>query len=195
MKINHKLAVHAYKFDGCLYRTFEFPRVIFENEKYIILDLQNVRIISQAKNKKFYHSYSKKDSLWVIFKDEWYNLFVTVNEKNKIIYYFNVATPYIFEEDAIKYIDLDLDIRVVDVNTQIELIKVLDEVEFEQHATSMLYPKKLINKAIEVKDDIIEKLQNKTFQFVFNKDLFAQLDSIIKSRKGNHHGKEPRKDN
>lgn len=184
MKINHKLAVHAYKFDGSLYRTFEFPRVIFENEKYFILDLQNCRIISQAKNQKFYHSYSKRDSLWVIFKDEWYNLFITINEKNKIIYYFNVATPFIYEEDAIKYIDLDLDVRVADVNSQIEVIKVLDEKEFENHAQQMLYPKKLINKALEVKEDIISKLQNKTFQQTFNSDLFKQLDRIInKSRK------------
>jgi len=183
MKINHKLAVHAYKFNGCLYRTFEFPRVIYENEKYLILDLSNCRIISQARNQKFYHSYSKKDSLWVIFKDEWYNLFVTINDADKIIYYFNVATPYIFEEDAIKYIDLDLDIRVVDVNSQIELIKVLDQKEFEQHASQMLYPKKLINKAIEVKDDIILKLQNKDFQTVFNQELFKKLENILNKKR------------
>lgn len=190
MKLNHKLAVHAYKFDGSLYRTFEFPRVIFENDKYLILDLQNCRIISQAKNKKFYHSYSKKDSLWVIFKDEWYNLFININDKKKIIYYFNVATPYIFEEDAIKYIDLDLDVRVIDVNSQIEVIRVLDEKEFEAHANQMLYPKKLINKALEVKEDIIGKLQSKSFQGVFNSDLFKQLDKIInKPRKKNYHGK------
>lgn len=190
MKINHKLAVHAYKFDGVLYRTFEFPRVIYENNHYLILDLQNCRIISQAKNKKFYHSTSKKDSLWVIFKDEWYNLFVTINDKGHLIYYFNVATPYIFEEDAIKYIDLDLDIRVVDANTQIELIKVLDEKEFEEHAKSMLYPKKLIDKAIEVKDEIILKLQNKAFQNTFNADLFKRLQAILnKPNRKHRHGK------
>ncbi len=189
MKINHKLAVHAYKFDGVLYRTFEFPRVIYENDKYIILDLQNCRIISQAKNKKFYHSHSKKDSLWVIFKDKWYNLFVTINDRGHLIYYFNVASPYIFEEDAIKYIDLDLDIRVVDVNTQIELIKVLDEKEFEEHAKSMLYPKKLIDKALEVKEDIIINLQNKTFQNTFNQKLFEKLHNILNKSKRNRHGK------
>jgi len=183
MKLNHKLAVHAYKFNGCLYRTFEFPRVIYENDKYLILDLSNCRIISQARNQKFYHSYSKKDSLWVIFKDQWYNLFVTINDSNKIIYYFNVATPYIFEEDAIKYIDLDLDIRVVDVNSQIELIKVLDQKEFELHANQMLYPKKLINKAIEVKDEIILKLQNKDFQTVFNQELFKKLEAILNKKR------------
>ena len=184
MKINHKIAVHAYKFDGSLYRTFEFPRVIYENEKYIILDLQNCRIISQAKNQKFYHSYSKKDSLWVLFKEEWYNLFININDKNKIIYYFNVATPFLFEEDAIKYIDLDLDVRVIDVNTQIEMIRVLDEREFETHANKMLYPKKLVNKALEVTEDILYKLQTKSFQNIFNADLFKQLDKIInKSRK------------
>lgn len=190
MKINHKLAVHAYKFDGSLYRTFEFPRVIYENDEYLILDLQNCRIISQAKNQKFYHSYSKKDSLWVIFKEQWYNLFININEQNKIIYYFNVATPYIFEEDAIKYIDLDLDVRVIDANSQIEVIKVLDEKEFAAHANQMLYPKKLIDKALSVKDEIIMRLQTKAFQSVFNFDLFKHLENIInKPKKNNNYEK------
>lgn len=189
MKINHKLAVHAYKYDGCLYRTFEFPRVVYENSQYLILDLSNCRIISQAKNKKFYHSFSKKDSLWVIFKDEWYNLFVTINDSNKIIYYFNVASPYIFEEDAIKYIDLDLDIRVVDVNTKIESIKVLDEKEFEQHAREMLYPDKLIKKALDVKDEIIIKLETKFFQNVFNKALFTTLEEILNNPERKYYAK------
>ncbi len=189
MRINHKLSVHAYKFDGCLYRTFEFPRVIYENNEYIILDLQTSRVISQAKNKKFYHSSSKKDSLWVFFKDKWYNLFVTINEKGHLIYYFNVASPFIYEEDTIKYIDLDLDIRVIDVNTQIELIKVLDEKEFEEHARSMLYPKKLVDKAIEVKEQLILSLQNKAFQQTFNQQIFEKLHNILnRGKKKKHHG-------
>ena len=188
MKLNHKLAVHAYKFNGCLYRTFEFPRVVYENDKYLILDLSNCRIISQGRNQKFYHSFSKQDSLWVIFKDEWFNMFININDNNKIIYYFNVATPYIFEEDAIKYIDLDLDVRVADVGGQIEVIKVLDQHEFETHANQMLYPKKLINKALEVKEEIIERLQTKEFQKTFNKELFIQLANILNqpSRKKNN---------
>ncbi|MCQ3915332.1 MAG: hypothetical protein MJ195_00865 [Mycoplasmoidaceae bacterium] len=101
-----------------------------------------------------------------------------------------MATPYIFEEDAIKYIDLDLDVRVIDVNSQIEVIRVLDEKEFDAHAEQMLYPKKLINKAKEVKDDILQKLQTKSFQNVFNSDLFKQLDKIInKPKRKNYHGK------
>ncbi len=120
-----------------------------------------------------------------MFKDEWYNLFVTINEKNKLIFYFNVAAPYLFEEDAIKYIDLDLDVRVIDANSQIEVIKVLDEKEFEFNANQMLYPKKLIRKALEAKDDIIEKLQSKYFQNTFNFDLFKQLDKIINNQNNN----------
>ncbi|MCQ3914370.1 MAG: hypothetical protein MJ201_00895 [Mycoplasmoidaceae bacterium] len=54
----------------------------------------------------------------------------------------------------------------------------------------MLYPKKLIQKALEVKDDIIAKLQTKLFQNVFNSDLFKQLEKIInKPIRKNYHGK------
>ncbi|MCQ2747697.1 MAG: DUF402 domain-containing protein [Mycoplasmoidaceae bacterium] len=116
-------------------------------------------------------------------------MFVTINEDKKINYYFNVASPYIFEEDAIKYIDLDLDVRVIDVNSQLEIIKVLDEREFEAHAKQMLYPKKLITKSIDVKDEIIKKLENKEFQRIFNEDIFKKLEKQINTTSRKRHEK------
>lgn len=187
MNINHKIAVHAYKFNGCLYRTFEFPKIIYKNNEFIILDLSNCRVISQGKNKKFYRTHFEIDSLWVFFYEQWYNLFLNITKNNKFVYYFNVATPYLFEEDAIKYIDLDLDVRVENVNTRMEKIKVLDTLEFQKHAQLMFYPKKLINKSIDIKNQLINDLKNHKFQNQFNFAFFNMIKNFIK--KGYKHGK------
>ena len=180
MNINHKLAVHAYKFNGCLYRTFEFPKLVYKNNDFLILDLSNCRVISQGKNKKFYRSHFQINSLWIFFYEQWYNLFLNITKNNNFVYYFNVATPYLFEEDAIKYIDLDLDIRVENINTNFEKIKVLDMYEFEHHSQVMLYPKKLINKSIETKNQLINDLKSHKFQKKFNFDFFSKINNLIK---------------
>lgn len=175
-KVN-KISIHAYKFNGCLYRTFEFPKIVYENDKIIVLNLDKVRIISQGKNKKFYHSHSKNDSYWVMFKDEWYNLLVTIcNNQNKIIYYFNIATPFIYEEEAIKYIDLDLDIRLVIYgDSTSKILKVLDLNEFDFNAKRMNYPKKLIDQAILAKNTLIDKIKNTNFIYKYNNDFFKEI--------------------
>ena len=114
-------------------------------------------------------------------------MFLNINKNNNFVYYFNVATPYLFEEDAIKYIDLDLDIRVENVNTNFEKIKVLDMYEFEHHSQVMLYPKKLINKSIETKNQLINDLKSHKFQKQFNFDFFSKINNLIK--RNLHHEK------
>ena len=177
MRLNSKIAVHAYKYDGCLYRTYEFPKIIDETDEYICLSLHNIHIISQAKNKKFYHSHSKNESYWFLFKEKWMNLFISKNFNDEVLYYFNIASPFIYEEGAIKYIDLDLDIRVNDVGRK-NVIKLLDENEFKMNFEKMLYPKKLINKTIEVRDEIVELLKQNYYQEKFNLKTFDKYREL-----------------
>ncbi len=181
MKINHKVSIHAYKYDGCLYRTFEFPKIIYVDEKIVILSLEKTRIISQGKNKKFYHSNGNKDSFWIMFKEEWYNLIITFCPKKcKIIYYFNIASPFIFEDEAIKYIDLDLDVRLIFNKKKHSLIvKELDQNEFEKNSMTMLYPRELINQTINAKDKLINLIKKTKFFFRYNEDFFRKF--VIKN--------------
>ena len=51
MKINHKVSIHAYKYDGCLYRTFEFPKIIYVDKKITILS-QNDDLSQENREKK-----------------------------------------------------------------------------------------------------------------------------------------------
>ena len=178
MKINHKVSIHAYKYDGCLYRTFEFPKIIYVDKKIVILSLNKTRIISQGKNNKFYHSSGNKDSFWVMFNDEWYNLIITFcHKKNKAIYYFNIASPFIYEDEAIKYVDLDLDVRLIfNKKKQSLIIKELDEDEFKKNSTTMLYPNELIKQTINAKNKLIDLIKKTKFFFKYNEEFFKKFN-------------------
>ena len=178
MKINHKVSIHAYKYDGCLYRTFEFPKIIYVDKKITILSLNKTRIISQGKNNKFYHSNGNKDSFWIMFNDEWYNLIITFcHKKNKAIYYFNIASPFIYEDEAIKYVDLDLDVRLIfNKKKQTLIIRELDENEFKKNSISMSYPNELINQTINAKNKLIDLIKKTKFFFKYDEDFFKKFN-------------------
>ena len=60
-------------------------------------------------------------------------------KKNGIYYYCNMASPFIIEENTIKYIDYDLDLRVFPDGS----FKVLDRGEYKYHKSIMSYPERI----------------------------------------------------
>jgi protein associated with RNAse G/E len=58
MRNEKEIAVHAYKFNGWLYRTWEFPKIIEETDEYICLLSNGSRVITADKKKDnvFHHS-------------------------------------------------------------------------------------------------------------------------------------------
>ena len=53
-----------------------------------------------------------------------------------IHYYCNLSSPFVFDDEALKYIDYDLDIKVFPDMTYV----LLDEDEYEEHRKLMGYP-------------------------------------------------------
>ena len=94
---------------------------------------------------------------------------------HKTIFYFNVATPFIFEDETIKYIDLDLDVRGIFLDNKLKHIKKLDLHEFQQHCQSMLYPKKLINQSLKISSFLVDFIKNSDLFTKYNNDTLRQM--------------------
>ncbi len=153
-KIGKKIMVHGYKKNGWLYRVWEFPIIVDENDEYICVSKKNTTVVTSEKNsKRNFKSTSNKDCFWFFPKNKWYNIIVTINSDNSLSYYINIASPFIYEEEAIKYIDFDLDIKIY-VNKE---FKLLDENEFHLHKTEFNYG----NKLIKIIENETSKLNNR----------------------------------
>ena len=77
-------------------------------------------------------------------------------KKDGIYYYCNIASPFIIEEGAIKYIDYDLDLRVFPDGS----FKVLDRGEYKYHKKLMNYPEtidKILKSELSNLIDIVRK--------------------------------------
>ncbi|MDR1991495.1 MAG: DUF402 domain-containing protein [Mycoplasmataceae bacterium] len=177
MNIDKKMQIHAYKFNGVLYRTWEFPTIIEETNDYICLDLFNTHVITtNDKTERFFHSKLNRPTIWYFFKNEWYNMIVSKKGK-KYYYYINIASPFLIEEDVIKYIDFDLDYRIPDARSA--KINLLDVDEFNEHQIKYKYPKNLVDKLNQVKHEILEKFKQKKFDQYLNYALIYKRSNEV----------------
>ena len=98
-------------------------------------------------------------------------------KKDGIYFYCNIATPYIIEENTIKYIDYDLDLRIFPKGDY----KILDKLEYEYHKNKMNYSDDLdivINNAM--KSLIKEYVEG---SFMFQKDINLKYLELYKKLK------------
>ena len=81
---------------------------------------------------------TKEPAVMYFYKNNWFNV-IGQYKKDGIYYYCNIASPFLIEEDTIKYIDYDLDLRVFPDGS----FKVLDRGEYKYHKELRNYSDKL----------------------------------------------------
>ncbi|WP_338983813.1 DUF402 domain-containing protein [Spiroplasma endosymbiont of Othius punctulatus] len=164
MKLNDKTLVHAYKHNGLLYRSWAKPIVFKETDEYIILNNNNI-LITEKNGKKWV---TKDPALWILFKEKWYNI-ICMFKENGINFYCNIASPYIYEDGTIKYIDYDLDIRVYEDMS----FRILDLKEFNAHRIKWEYGPEIVKIVWETIDELKEMIKKK--EGFFNQKLIEDL--------------------
>ena len=145
MKYNKgdKLQIHCYKHNGKIHRIWEESIVLEEAEDYIICGNYKTRVIeNDGRSHK-----TKEPAIIFFYKHNWFNIIAQFKDFG-LFYYCNIASPYIYDENTIKYIDYDLDLRVFPDGGY----RILDKNEYKYHKKIMNYSEdldKIINKELE----------------------------------------------
>lgn len=96
-------------------------------------------------------------SIETFFLDRWYNYFVFFEPNGQLRnHYINISMPPRISENAIDYVDLDIDIIIWPAGK----IEILDTEEFEQNAVRYSYPESIIGKVLELKQHITSAPSN-----------------------------------
>ncbi len=133
-KVNEDIQIQSYKHDQSLHRIWEKATVLFSDDKTTIVVNKRTKVIEA--NGRFWHT--REPSVTWFFKDRWFNI-IGIIKKDGIAYYCNIASPYLIDEEALKYIDYDLDVKVLcDLSYNI-----LDRNEYNKHQESMKYSEEL----------------------------------------------------
>ena len=148
MFIGDLYQIQCYKHDGKIHRAWNEAVLLDVKKEYMVFG-NNKTMVTESEGSTWK---TKEPAVMYFFKDKWYNIIVQM-KKNGIYYYCNIASPFIIEEDTIKYIDYDLDLRIFPRGD----FKILDKLEYEYHKKKMKYSKKLDTVIQNAMNDLIKE--------------------------------------
>lgn len=175
--IGKKFQIQCYKHNGNPHRAWDEAILLDIQDDYLVFG--NSRTLVTEADGSVWRT--KEPAIMYYFKDEWFNV-ITQLKKEGTTYYCNIATPYIVEEETIKYIDYDLDLRIFPNGS----FKVLDRMEYKYHKKIMEYSKDLdyvINGALSRLINIYEQKDGDKFSEVFNEENNLNYYSLYKKYK------------
>ncbi len=122
--------VQSYKHDGSLHRTWESAMIVDYTDDYIVTASTCNKVI-EADGRRWF---TREPAISFFFFHEWYN-FIAMFKENAIMYYCNIASPSIVSKNCIKYIDYDLDLKLMPDKSILQL----DSKEYEFHRKKYNY--------------------------------------------------------
>lgn len=156
VEIGEQLQIQCYKHNGKIHRSWNEALVLAVKNDYIVCG-NNEAMVTEANGATWK---TKEPAIMYFFKDRWYNI-IAQFKSDGIYYYCNIASPCIVEENTIKYIDYDLDLRIFSNGKY----KVLDRMEYIYHKKSMNYSPwldRVINNSL---DELIKDYNDKIVMF------------------------------
>lgn len=170
LEVGDYVMVHAYKYNGWLYRIWSKALVVDINDEWIVLSTYNSLVLSsEEQGSRAFKSVVNKITFWFLFPNRWFNIIASVG-KHGIKLYINVASPFIYEDGAIKYYDFDVDFKLHASKVHTEL----DINEFMENSVKYQYPNELIEVIEHVRDDIKYKFSRNWFE------RFTDFNTITK---------------
>lgn len=163
IKVGDSLELHCYKHNGKINTVSDKITIIDIKDDYIVCG-DNKTTITENDGSK--HK-TKEPAIIFFYKNRWFNILAQLKHHG-LYYYCNIATPFLIDENTIKYIDYDLDLRVFPDGGY----KVLDRNEYKFHKKIMHYPDEIdhiVNKELE---NLIEMKKNN--EGPFNKSLIEE---------------------
>lgn len=128
--IGKKYIIHGYKHDSKIHRSWDEAVLLEIHDNYLVFGNEKTKV-TESDGRTWR---TKEPAVLYFFYKNWFNI-IGQYKKNGIYYYCNIASPFVIEEDTIKYIDYDLDLRVFPDGS----FKVLDRGEYKYHKSIMNY--------------------------------------------------------
>ena len=167
-----KLQVHCYKHNGKINSISDEAIILDETDEYLICGNYHAKLTDITGNS---HR-TKEPAIIFFYKNHWFNVIAQFKSFG-LFYYCNIASPYIIDQNVIKYIDYDLDLRVFPNGSY----KILDKNEYKYHKKIMNYSDELdfvVHKELET---LIKILKNK--EGPFNLKQINQYLEMLKNKK------------
>lgn len=180
MYIGDKLQIQCYKHNGKIHRSWDEAVLLDIKKDYLVFGNMKT-LVTEAEGNTWR---TKEPAIMYFFKEKWFNIICQL-KKDGIYYYCNIATPFIIEENTIKYIDYDLDLRIFPDFKY----RVLDRMEYQYHKKIMNYSSDLDKAIKNGLADLIDEYKNNACYFneKLNRQYCSQYMEIKKEKNSNYN--------
>ena len=110
------IRVQSYKHDGSLHRTWDNVMIIDVTDDYIVTGSCASRVV-ECDGRIWY---TKEPAVSIYFLKNWFNIIAMIRGQD-VVYYCNIASPSLEDNNVVEYIDYDLDLKLFPDNTIVEL--------------------------------------------------------------------------
>lgn len=156
LKVGDRLEIHCYKHNGTIHRTWNEAIVLSVTKDLLVCGNDNVLITE--KNGRTHKT--KETNIIYFYSNKWFNVFAQF-KKRGLYYKCNIATPYLIDDNVIKFIDYDLDLKVYPDGN----FKILDQNEYKYHKKLMKYSEDLDKVLLSELDNLIKMKKSKEGPF------------------------------
>ncbi|WP_314060428.1 DUF402 domain-containing protein [uncultured Vagococcus sp.] len=125
------ITIQSYKHDGNLHRTWR-DTMVLKTSEHSLIGVNDHTLVTESDGRRWV---TREPAIVYFHNKYWFNVIAMIREKG-VSYYCNLASPYLMDEEALKYIDYDLDIKVFPDGEK----RLLDVDEYEEHRRQMNYP-------------------------------------------------------
>ena len=147
------LKIHCYKHNGKIHRAWEEVIVLYKDDDVLVCGNNKTKVTEHDGR-----SYNPNEpEIMIFYPNYWFNVIAQLRKRG-VYFKCNLASPYLIDDDVIKYIDYDLDIKVFPDGS----FKILDRNEYNYNIKLMNYPEDLVKVINSELNDLIKiKKSNK----------------------------------
>lgn len=106
-KEGESIAIQSYKHDGSLHRTWRDTMVLKTSENEII-GCNDHTLVTESDGRRWV---TREPAIIFFHRHYWFNIIAMIRD-NGVSYYCNLASPFVLDCEALKYIDYDLDVKI-----------------------------------------------------------------------------------
>lgn len=151
MEVGQQVTIQSFKHNGSLHRTWSQGTVIEINDDCWVVVTYKTLVVES--NMRIWQTH--EPAITFFYPDKWYNVIAMIR-RNGITYYCNVASPSLYDGEAIKNIDYDLDVKKYPDGN----IEILDRDEYELHSKLMKYSTELDKVVHKALDELVEMAES-----------------------------------
>ncbi|MGL5899725.1 MAG: DUF402 domain-containing protein [Lactobacillaceae bacterium] len=101
------IAIQSFKHNGLLHRTWKESMVLKANQD-LLIGGNNHTLVTESDHHRWV---THEPAIIYFHRHYWFNIIAMIRETG-VVYYCNLASPYLIDLEALKYIDYDLDVKV-----------------------------------------------------------------------------------